>query len=175
MSKLNPVSDAKRWLCGEISLGKLIELSGLLHCYAQAADLVGGIANAFDEQLQAAAERNKALADQVDRLQTNLRADTAAMAELRVKIADASLKGIDALAKVCRLRAENEMLKREIAKNNETAQTWDRLSLESEIAELRKACSRTLQYLRQPDDCEAEYIERILSQAIDEAKERPAA
>lgn len=53
---------AKRWLCGEISLGKLIELSGLKTCHAQAADFAGGIANAMNEQLQAAIDRNKQLA-----------------------------------------------------------------------------------------------------------------
>lgn len=65
---LSPTDDAKRWLCGEISLGKLIELSGLKSCHAQAADFAGAIRNAMEEQLQAAVAHNKQLAAEIQAL-----------------------------------------------------------------------------------------------------------
>ena len=66
MNQPTPTNDAKRWLCGEISLGKFIELSGLSPCHAQAADFAGGISNAMNEQLECAVDRNKQLAAELE-------------------------------------------------------------------------------------------------------------
>lgn len=46
------LQDIERWLDAEISMGRLIHNMSLETCYAQAADLIGGMANTYGEMMR---------------------------------------------------------------------------------------------------------------------------
>ena len=71
MKEPNATNDARRWLDGEISMGRLIHNSSLETCHTQAADCIGGIWQAIHEKayaLDSELERRYIASDELRKL-----------------------------------------------------------------------------------------------------------